>query len=95
MDYDEPISISRLEDSLRAIYGPDTYADYRRAQSVYNYAAVTGTVQGEVLLGSTYAYWIELTPDVSGVVTTGKLNVLLPEDVNRLQTYLQQINGQQ
>ncbi|MEM7792942.1 MAG: hypothetical protein AAF579_00635 [Cyanobacteria bacterium P01_C01_bin.118] len=90
VDYDEPITIGRLEESLRTIYGPDTYADYRRAQPVYDYEAITGTIQGEVRLGNTYAYWLELTPDPSGVITTGKLNILLPEDVNRLQTYLNQ-----
>ncbi|MEM9487304.1 MAG: hypothetical protein AAGA83_26860, partial [Cyanobacteria bacterium P01_F01_bin.116] len=39
VDYDEPITIGRLEESLRTIYGPDTYADYRRAQPVYDYEA--------------------------------------------------------
>ena len=90
VDYDEPVTITRLEDSLRTLYGPDTYADYRRSQSVYDYISTTGTIQGELRLGSTYAYWIELTPDISGVVTTGKLNVLLQEDAARLQSYLQQ-----
>ncbi|MGD1856533.1 MAG: hypothetical protein ACFB2W_20020 [Leptolyngbyaceae cyanobacterium] len=90
IDYDQQVTIGRLEDSLRALYGPDTYADYRRAQSVYQYAAVTNTIQGEVWLGDLYAYWIELTPDTNGVVTTGKLNVLLIEDAGRLQSYLQQ-----
>lgn len=90
VDYDEPVTITRLEDSLRTLYGPDTYADYRRSQSVYDYISTTGTIQGELRLGSTYAYWIELTPDISGVITTGKLNVLLQEDAARLQSYLQQ-----
>ena len=90
VDYDEPVSIARLEESLRTLYGPDTYADYRRAQSVYSYVTETGTIQGEVRLGQAYAYWVEITPDLNGVVTTGKLNVLLPEDVNRLQRYLEQ-----
>ncbi|NEQ53887.1 MAG: hypothetical protein F6K11_27775 [Leptolyngbya sp. SIO3F4] len=90
VDYDEQVTISRLEDSLRALYGPDAYADYRRAQPVFDYAAMTGTIQGELRLGSLYAYWIELTPDTNGVITTGKLNVLLSEDANRLQSYLQQ-----
>ncbi|MGD1948425.1 MAG: hypothetical protein ACFB14_02120 [Leptolyngbyaceae cyanobacterium] len=89
VDYDEPVTIARLEESLRTLYGPDTYADYRRAQSVYSYVVETGTIQGEVRLGATYAYWVEITPDLDGVVTTGRLNVLLPEDVNRLQRHLE------
>lgn len=91
VDYDEPVTITRLENSLRIIYGPDTYADYRRAQSLYSYTAETSAIQGEVRLGNLYAYWIELTPDANGVATTGKLNVILPDDVNRLQNYLQQL----
>lgn len=89
VDYDEQVTIPRLEDSLRTLYGPDTYADYRRAQAVYSYASGPGTSQGEVRLSNTYAYWVEITPNIDGVVTTGKLNVLMPEDVDRLQSYLE------
>lgn len=89
VDYDQQVTVERLEEALRALYGPDTYADYRRAQSVYSYAAETGTIQGEVRLGGSYAYWVEITPNVNGVVTTGKLNVLLSEDVSHLQSYLE------
>ncbi|MBT9315001.1 hypothetical protein [Leptothoe spongobia] len=89
VDYDEPVTVERLEASLRTLYGPDAYADYRRAQAVYDYVAAAGTIQGELRLGSLYAYWIELTPNTSGVSTTGKMNVLLPEDIEHLQSYLQ------
>ncbi|MFG6097652.1 hypothetical protein SPB21_20480 [Leptothoe sp. ISB3NOV94-8A] len=89
VDYDEPVTIARLEESLRTLYGPDTYADYRRAPSVYNYTSETNTIQGEVRLGNNYAYWVEVTPDIHGVITTGRLNVILSEDVDRLQNYLQ------
>lgn len=89
VDYDVPVTVGRLEESLRVIYGPDTYADYRRAEPIYDYGVTTGTAQGEVRLGNLYAYWIELIPDPSGVSSIGKLNVLLIEDVTRLQTYLQ------
>ncbi|MBX2863733.1 MAG: hypothetical protein KTR27_09260 [Leptolyngbyaceae cyanobacterium MAG.088] len=90
VDYDEQVTTARLEESLRTLYGPNTYADYRRAQPIYNYGYENSTAQGEVRLGNTYAYWVEITPNANGVVTTGRLNVLLPEDVNRLQSYLQQ-----
>ena len=89
VDYDEPVTVTRLEDSLRALYGPDTYADYRRAPAIYSYVVETGTIQGEVRLGNTYAYWVEITPDANGFVTTGRLNVLLPEDVDQLQRQLE------
>ncbi len=90
VDYEQPVTIARLEESLRTLYGPDTYADYRRAQSVYSYVSESSTIQGEVRLGNLYAYWVEVTPDANGVSTTGKLNVLLTEDIERLQRYLQQ-----
>ncbi|MEA5462992.1 hypothetical protein [Leptothoe sp. PORK10 BA2] len=91
VNYDQPVTLAGLEESLRTLYGPDTYADYRRAQPIYGYGADASTaIQGEVRLGGLYAYWLELTPDANGVVTIGKLNVLLPEDVDRLQSYLQQ-----
>ncbi len=91
VNYDQPVTLVRLEESLRTLYGPDTYADYRRAQPIYNYGLdVSTAIQGEVRLGGLYAYWLELTPDANGVVTIGKLNVLLSEDVERLQNYLQQ-----
>ena len=89
VDYDAPVTVDRLEESLRTLYGPDIYADYRRSQSVYNYASGVHSRQGEVRLGSTYGYWVEITPDVNGVVTTGKLNVTLAEDIDRLQSYLE------
>lgn len=90
VDYDEQVTIRRLEESLRTLYGPDIYADYRRAQMLYGYGADASTaIQGEVRLGQVYAYWVELTSDANGVTTVGKLNVLLPEDVDGLQNYLQ------
>lgn len=90
VDYDEPVTITRLEESLRTIYGPDIYADYRRAEVIDDYITEFRGIQGEVRLGTLYAYWVEMTPDVNGVAATGKLNVILPEDVTRLQRYLQQ-----
>ena len=89
VDYDQPVTVSRLEDSLRNLYGPDTYADYRRAQPVYSYVSESSTIEGEVRLGNLYAYWVEITPDASGISTTGRLNVLLTEDIESLQSYLQ------
>lgn len=90
VDYDQPVTTTRLEEALRTLYGPNTYADYRRAPSVYSYVSESGTVQGEVRLGGLYAYWVEVTPNSDGVITTGRLNVLLLEDVDRLQDYLLQ-----
>ena len=91
VNYDEQVTLANLEESLRTLYGPDIYADYRRAQMVYGYGADAAStpIQGEVRLGQVYAYWVELTSDANGLTTVGKLNVLLPEDVDRLQNHLQ------
>lgn len=89
VDYDEQVTAERLEESLRVIYGADVYADYRRAELIDSYGFTADATRGEVLLGSRYAYWLEVIPDANGIVTIGKLNVVLPEDVDRLQTYLQ------
>mgnify|MGYP001794105976 CR=1 FL=1 len=59
------------------------------ASPIYSYATEVGTVQGEVRSGNAYAYWVEVTPDAYGNFTTGKFNVLLPEDINSLQRYLE------
>ena len=92
VDYDEPVTLMRLEESLRTIYGPDIHADYRRAPAGY-IATETTNSQGEVRLGNLYTYWIELTVDTNGVATAGKLNVLLSEDTDRLQSYLQELES--
>ncbi|MEO0868700.1 MAG: hypothetical protein AAFY17_09670, partial [Cyanobacteria bacterium J06642_11] len=84
VDYDEQVTVERLEESLRVIYGADIYADYRRSELLNSYGITTTSTQGEVRLGNLYAYWLETIPDASGVPTIGKLNVVLPEDVDRL-----------
>ncbi len=90
VDYDEQVTAQRLEESLRVIYGADVYADYRRAELLDNYSLLTASTQGEIRLGSLYAYWIETILDDNGNSTIGKLNVILLEDVDRLRSYLQQ-----
>ncbi|MEM6251811.1 MAG: hypothetical protein AAF821_02715 [Cyanobacteria bacterium P01_D01_bin.156] len=90
VDYDEPVTLERLEEALRVVYGPEVYADYRRSELLDGYRVTTAnSAQGNVRLGSLYAYWLEITLDTNGVATIGKLNVVLPEDVARLQGYLE------
>ncbi|MBT9313129.1 hypothetical protein [Leptothoe kymatousa] len=89
VDYDEPVTLERLEESLRTIYGADIYADYRRAERLNSYGIAPFSTEGDVRLGNLYAYWLEITADDSGAPAIGKFNVVLPEDVDRLQAYLQ------
>ncbi|MEM9977016.1 MAG: hypothetical protein AAF808_05245 [Cyanobacteria bacterium P01_D01_bin.2] len=94
VDYDQPVTLARLEEALRTIYGPDIHADYRRAPATYGYIATeTTNSQGEVRSGNLYTYWIELAVDTNGVATAGKLNVLLSEDTDRLESYLQALES--
>jgi hypothetical protein len=95
------VDLARLEESLRILYGPDVYADYRRAQATYVYPDSSPTTllrprrnqaRGEVRDGAQFAYWVELIPNPDGTVQTGTISVLLREDLDSLQSYLQTIN---
>ncbi|MEM9946574.1 MAG: hypothetical protein AAF810_10980 [Cyanobacteria bacterium P01_D01_bin.36] len=82
------VSIPRLEDSLRTIYGAEVFADYRRAQAVIVYSPGRPEDRGterahraQLLEGELYAYLIEEIPNTNGVVETGAVTVMLREDV--------------
>lgn len=89
VDYDEPVTLERLEDSLRTVYGADIYADYRRAIQLDPPKLVNLPNQSDVRRGNLYVYWLEITADANGTPTIGRLNVVLPEDLEQLQTHLQ------
>ncbi|MEO1402101.1 MAG: hypothetical protein AAFV72_12760 [Cyanobacteria bacterium J06635_1] len=97
IDMVDGVSIERLEESLRLIYGPDVYADYRRALPVYSYPASSPSsllrpgrdlVRGELREGEDLAYWLELTPNPDGTVHIGTISVLLREDLGSLRSRL-------
>ncbi|MEL7353386.1 MAG: hypothetical protein AAF171_13500 [Cyanobacteria bacterium P01_A01_bin.116] len=82
------VSIERLEDSLRMLYGAEVYADYRRSQAVLVYSPGRSEDRGteraqrsQLLEGDLYAYLIELLPNEDGTVETGAVSVMLKEDV--------------
>ncbi len=92
------ITMYRLEESLRSIYGPTVYEDYARARRVYTYPnTVTvgqginrGTpafadLQGQVREGDRYAYWLEVARRPDGFAYSGRLTVFLREDLPKLQ----------
>ncbi|NEP18168.1 MAG: hypothetical protein F6J97_14895 [Leptolyngbya sp. SIO4C1] len=98
VDMVDGVSVERLEESLRLIYGPEVYSDYRRAQPIYSYPEVSSApllrprrqiVRGELREGAEHAYWIELFPNADGTVYTGTISVLLKSDLGRLQSRLQ------
>lgn len=95
------VTIQRLEESLRVIYGIDIYQDYNRAQVVYKYpnqsainqARLTKTpireaLKGELRLGDRYAYWVEIAQPQEGKALSGKMTVFLKSDLDKLEAEL-------
>jgi hypothetical protein len=89
------VSIDRLEDALRTLYGAEVYADYRRSHSVLVYspgrAADRGTQRAsraQVSEGELYAYIVEVIPNPDGTIHTGTVSVMLKEDLPALKTAL-------
>lgn len=98
VDYANPITPDRLEESLRAIYGQDTFNDYRQAEVLTRYPE-RGTrpaptdnpnlfLRGEVREGEQFAYWQEITYDRTGTAHLGRMVVFLKADLPALQAQL-------
>ena len=100
-DIPNGVTVERLEESLRSIYGLDIYQDYQRADVVYSYPTRDTTdrarrerkpllelIQGELRRGERFAYWIELAPNRSGRSQTGKMIVFLKSDLDKIETEL-------
>ena len=89
------VSISKLEDALRMLYGAQVFADYRRAESVLVYSTGhpedTGTARSpraQLSEGELYAYIVEVIPNIDGTIHTGTVTVMLKEDVPVLKAAL-------
>ena len=97
VDLIREVTIERLEDSLRNLYGAEVFADYRRAASVLVYSpsrvedrGTEKAIRAQVLEGDLYAYVLEIIPDSDGSVHTGTVSVMLKEDVPALKTALRE-----
>jgi hypothetical protein len=92
------LDATRLEESLRVIYGTDIYLDYSRALPVYSYPTLDMVPlgnpnllqQGEVREGERFAYWLELDADPTGATYSGRMAIFLKEDLPAL---LEQLDG--
>ncbi len=89
------VSIDRLEDALRTLYGAEVYADYRRSQSILVYSPGRAEDRGthrasraQISEGDLYAYIVEVIPDPDGAIYTGTVSVMLKEDLPTLRTAL-------
>jgi hypothetical protein len=95
------MTLARLRESLRVIYGATVYEDYDRAQLVYDYPvpetldlarrqnrSLLELQQGELRLGERYAYWLEITKNNGDKAFNGQITVFLKEDLKKLETEL-------
>ncbi|MBE9062446.1 hypothetical protein [cf. Phormidesmis sp. LEGE 11477] len=85
------VSIPRLEDSLRSIYGAEIFADYRRAESLLVFSTdrpedrgTDGLMRSHLLEGDLYGYLLELMPNEDGELQTGAVTVMLKENAAAL-----------
>lgn len=95
------MTLQRLQESLRIIYGLDIYQDFKRAQVLYEYpnesainsarmakTPIREALKGELRVGDRYAYWLEVAQPRDGKAFTGQMTVLLKNDLDKLETEL-------
>ena len=96
------VTRSRLEESLRSIYGPDIMRDYATAKRVYAYPTVAmlqrsqsknaspilRALQGELRQGKKYAYWVELLQNGKGSANSGQITVFELDSLPKLEQEL-------
>ncbi|BAZ29229.1 hypothetical protein NIES4074_16680 [Cylindrospermum sp. NIES-4074] len=92
------ITIARLQESLRVIYGLDIYQDYNRASVVYQYpnqsainearlakTPIREALRGQLRVGDRYVYWVEVPQPKTGKAVNGQITVLLRSDLDKLE----------
>jgi len=94
VDHANDITVDRLEESLRLIYGPQIFNDYRQGQILFEYPTDQATenpnltLVGAVRSGERFAYWYELAYGESGTPYLGRMAVFLKEDLPMLRERL-------
>ncbi|WP_201324241.1 hypothetical protein [Pseudanabaena sp. lw0831] len=96
------VTRSRLEESLRSIYGPDIMRDYAMAKRVYAYptaamvqrsqaknaSPILRALQGELRQGKKYGYWVELLQNGKGSANSGQITVFELDSLPKLEQEL-------
>jgi len=96
------VTRSRLEESLRSIYGPEIMRDYATAKRVYAYptaamvqrsqgknaSQILWALQGELRQGKKYGYWVELLQNGKGSANSGQITVFELESLPKLEQEL-------
>lgn len=97
------VTLERLRESLRTIYGVDVAQDFERSQTLHTYPSAAklqasnsqaptpqaSVLQGELREGNRFGYWLEIAPTEKGYAYSGRLMVFLRDDVAKLKTELQ------
>ena len=96
------VTKSRLEESLRAIYGPEIMHDYATAPKIYAYptaamvqrsqsknaSPILAALQGELRQGKKYGYWLELLQNGRGSANSGQITIFELENLPKLELEL-------
>ncbi len=95
------MTVQRLQESLRVIYGLDIEQDFNQAQVVYKYpneSAINAArfaktplreaLQGELRLGDCFVYWVEIPQPKQSKAYFGQMTVFLKADLNKLESEL-------
>lgn len=95
------VTIPRLREAVRSIYGIDIAQDFDQAQIVQTYPndqkiaqavqngdAQTAALQGELRQGERFGYWIEIAQTDNGLAYSGRLTVFLKPDLDKLAAEL-------
>lgn len=99
VDHANAITVDRLEESLRLIYGPQIFNDYRQGNVLFEYPSMTSpdgfnpdqanlTLVGAVRSGERFAYWYEMAYGETGTPYLGRMAVFLKEDLPLLRERL-------
>lgn len=95
------VTPERLAETLRAIYGAQIYQDFVKADIVYAYPTqktvelsrrqnlpLSAAQQGQLRLGNRFAYWVEVTSTNRDKAHSGRMTILLPDDLDKLLSEL-------
>ncbi|MBD1842940.1 hypothetical protein H6F89_05850 [Cyanobacteria bacterium FACHB-63] len=95
------VTLNRLRDSVRLIYGLEIAQDFAASTIVKSYPteariqeAVSqqnsqiAALQGELRQGERFAYWLEIAQTENGRAYSGQLTVFLLDDLEKLRSEL-------
>jgi len=96
------VTRTRLEESLRSIYGPEIMRDYATSKRIYAYPTATmvqrsqaknaspilRALQGELRQGKKYGYWVELLQNGKGSANSGQITVFELDSLPKLEQEL-------